>query len=171
MNTLPSSDVRWDVLQDLYSRLQKLTPGTKEAEIAEHAISLALNPRRQSKDATFFLYDVLDNAKHSILRTQTRRNALLKKFTAYSAHVVHNYETPEAICIAQEIEAKIREAAGKLGPNIVRCLDGMLVGESVSQTAAACGISRRSVDRARQKIREILRPMLSGQETEGWQEK
>lgn len=167
MNTLPSSDVRWDVLKVLYSRLQKLTPGTKEAEIAEHALSLALNSRRQFKHITLFVCkDVLDNAKYSILRTQTRHSALVKKLAAYSVRKEDNCETPEAFCIAQEIEAKIREAAAKLGPNMVCCLDGMLVGESISQTAAACGISRRSVDRARQKIREISRPIFSGQEAE-----
>ncbi|MDZ7966592.1 MAG: hypothetical protein RM368_16705 [Nostoc sp. DedSLP03] len=161
MNTLSSCDVRWDVLKVLYSRLQRLTPGTKEAEITEHALSLALNYKRQSKNVKFFLYkDVLNNAKYSILRTQARRSALYQKLTAYSVYGVGNYETPEAICIAYELEFSIRKAVKQLDPKILRCLDGMLVDESIAETAVACGISRRSVERARHKIREISQSIL-----------
>lgn len=164
-----SSDARWVVASQLYLRLQKLTPGTKEAEITEHALSLALNPKRKPKNATFFFHEVLRNARYSIQRTQTRRSALFEQLATHPAPATDNidYKTPEAICIAWEIEAKLREAAAQNSPHTVRCLDGMLAGESVSETAAACGLSRRSVNRARQKIREISLPLFFTQEA-GW---
>ena len=159
MNTPSSSDVRWVVVEKLYSRLQRVIPGTKESEIIEHAISLALNSGRQSRNASFLFHDVLRNARHSIRRTQSRRSNL---FTAYSACVLNNidYKTPEAVCIAHEIEAQIQETAAQSGPEMVCCLNGMLAGESITETAARCGLSRRSVNRSRQRIREISLPLF-----------
>lgn len=86
MHHNPSSDVRWTVAGKLYSHLQKLVPGTREAEIIEHAISLALNSGRQSRSVTFLYQDVMRNARYSMLRTLKRRSVLLE-FTAYSVDV------------------------------------------------------------------------------------
>lgn len=166
MPTSSQSDVRWTVAGKLYSRLQTLPPGTREAEVTEHAISLALNSGRQSKNATFFFYDVLRNARHSTGRTQVRHSVLFNNLAAHSAQALDSvdYKTPEALCIADEIEDKIRDAAARSGPHTVHCFDGMLAGESVTETARRCGISTRSVERARQRIREIARPLFFSQE-------
>ena len=165
MNTQLSSDIRWDVVEKLYSRLQRLIPGTQEAEAVEHAITLALSAKRRTQNVSFLIHDVLRNAKSSKQRTQKRRGDRSKKLNAYATQTATyiNCKTPEAICIAQEIEAKIRETLALSDPHMVRCFDGMLVGENISETAAACGISRRSVDRARKKIRTISRPFFFGQ--------
>jgi hypothetical protein len=161
-----SQDIRWDVVEKLYSRLQRLTPGTQEAEAIDHAITLALNPERQAQNVSFLVYDVLRNARYSRRRTQKRCGELSKKLNVYAtqtaAHL--NCKTPEAICIAQEIEVKIRETLAQRDSHIMRCFEGMLLGESISETATACGISRRSVDRARQKIRTISRPFFFEEE-------
>ncbi|MBD2005422.1 MULTISPECIES: hypothetical protein [Cyanophyceae] len=154
------------LLRQLYLRLQRLAPGTREYEITDRAISLALNSGRQSRSVEFLFHDVLRNAQHSILRTYARRVVFLKNFTAYSAQALDsiNEKTPEANCIASEMEDKIREALAQDGSELINCFDGMLVGESIAETAARCGISRRSVDRARQKIREISRSFFFPQE-------
>ncbi len=166
MNPKLSQDIRWDVVGKLYSRLQRLIPGTQEAEAIDHAITLALNPERQAQNVSFLVYDVLRNARYSRRRTQKRCGDFSKKLNAYAtqtaAHL--NCKTPEAICIAQEIEAKIRETLAQSDSHMMRCFEGMLVGESISETAIACWISRRSVDRARQKIRTISRPFFFEQE-------
>jgi DNA-directed RNA polymerase specialized sigma24 family protein len=166
MNLKLSQDIRWDVVGKLYSRLQRLTPGTQEAEAIDHAITLALNPERQAQNVSFLVYDVLRNARYSRRRTQKRCGELSKKLNVYAtqtaAHL--NCKTPEAICIAQEIEVKIRETLAQRDSHIMRCFEGMLLGESISETATACGISRRSVDRARQKIRTISRPFFFEEE-------
>ncbi len=166
MNNYFAPDIRWDVVGKLYSRLQRLTPGTQEAEAVDHAITLALNPERQAQNVSFLVYDVLRNARYSKQRAQKRRSELFKKLNAYTrqtaAHI--NNETPEAVCIAQEIEVKIREILAQGDSYMIRCFDGMLVGESISETATACGISRRSVDRARHKIRTISHPFFFEQE-------
>ena len=73
-------------------------------------------------------------------------------------------KTPEAVCIAQEVEAKIRESIAQIGLHMVRCFDGMLMGETITETAKACGISSRSVNRARQEIRAIAKPFFFEQE-------
>jgi hypothetical protein len=166
MNNQLATDIQWDVVGKLYSRLQRLTPGTQEAEAIDHAITLALNPERQAQNVSFLVYDVLRNARYSRQRTQKRCGDLSKKLNAYAtqtaAHI--NCKTPEAICIAQEIEAEIRQTLAQGDSHMMRCFEGMLVGESISETATACGISRRSVDRARQKIRAISRPFFFEQE-------
>lgn len=164
MDSLSSSnDIRWIVVEKIYSRLQRLAPGSKEAEIIEHALSLALSIERQPINDSFFFHDILRNARHSIHRTQTRHIALMNKLTKDSARAAKNaeYKTPEANCIAREIETQLRRAAALEGLHAVRCLDGMLRGESIAETAAACGISPRSVNRARHKIRKISLPLFS----------
>lgn len=166
MNPKLSQDIRWDVVGKLYSRLQRLTPGTQEAEAIDHAITLALNLERQAHNVSFLVYDVLRNARYSRRRTQKRCGDLSKKLNAYATQIAAhlNCATPKAICIAQEIEAKIRETLAQGDSHMMRCFEGMLLGESISETATACGISRRSVDRARQKIRTISRPFFFEQE-------
>lgn len=162
-NLSSSNNVRWIVVEKLYSRLQRLAPGTKEAEITEHALSLALSIERQPINVSFFFHDVLRNARHSIHRTQTRHIALINKLTEDSARAAKNadYETPEANCIAREMETRLWKVAALEGLHAVRCLEGMLRGESIAETAAACGISPRSVNRARHKIRKISLPLFS----------
>ena len=127
MNLKLSQDIRWDVVGKLYSRLQRLTPGTQEAEAIDHAITLALNPERQAQNVSFLVYDVLRNARYSRRRTQKRCGELSKKLNVYAtqtaAHL--NCKTPEAICIAQEIEVKIRETLAQRDSHIMRCFEGM----------------------------------------------
>src|SRR4051794_16001971 len=62
-----------DVVVDCHRRLRVADPGSEAADVAEHAISLALSPARPPKDRGLLLHDVLRQARHSVRRTRARR--------------------------------------------------------------------------------------------------
>jgi hypothetical protein len=61
--------------------------------------------------------------------------------------------TPESIYLAQEFAARLRASVANLGPQAVRCLEGMIARESAKETATACGTSLSSINRLRRQIR------------------
>ena len=65
-------DVVVDVARECYDRLDRLQPGSEDAETVEHAISLALSERRSAKAKDLLLNDVLRNARHSVRRSRAR---------------------------------------------------------------------------------------------------
>jgi polyhydroxyalkanoate synthesis regulator phasin len=162
---------RFDAVSKLYSIIQHADPGSEKALIAEHAIDLALNPGRDV-DPAYFLRNVWRDA-----RRVTRRQR--------SAHPVESWDalagdlasgtraadstirlslvqftdnnTPEAQAIANQIEQRLRVTVSSIDANALRCLEGMLDGESVEQTARAAAIPNRRVKRLRQRIRAAAR--------------
>jgi hypothetical protein len=61
------------------------------------------------------------------------------------------------------LETELRENIAQFGENLAICFDAMINGESVSATALACGVSRRTVDRLRYKVRQIVQSYLNAQ--------
>src|SRR5205807_5402582 len=121
-------DVRWDVIQHLHSRLRDLPPGTESAEIAEHALTLALHPGRRAKDSPLLLHDLWRNAQHSIRRTRARSAALVERVVASGADspAAIDHVTPEDLCVARDLVARLRTVVAQIGPGPIRCLDGLL---------------------------------------------
>lgn len=159
-----TGDVRWDVVDGLYSRLRGFAPGSDTAEVAEHAISLAISGERTHKSVPFLLHDVWRNAQYSVRRSRERRAALVNKAGAELSHggEVVERETPESLYLAQELATTVRRAVAGTDRSLVECLDGMLRGDTVAETRAAMRASRSSVDRARQRVREIAYPLAYG---------
>lgn len=158
----PSHAVRWQVVEQLYSLLGRYPEGSPDANIVEHAISLALNSRRITQDSQWFFYDVLRNAQFSVRRAEKRRDALHQKAENVAIHDRRaiNYATPETIFVAQEFIELLYNSVAHVNLHAARCLEGMLVQESVKETAMACGLSSRSVDRIRQQIRTVAHTLL-----------
>jgi hypothetical protein len=67
-------------------------------------------------------------------------------------------------CIALEIEEQLRTVLSSSGKNLNQCFNNMLNGESVAATALACGVSQRTANRLRQKVRQIVQTYLDTQE-------
>lgn len=155
-----SLDRRWCIVLDLQERLQKLQPGSEAANIMERAIFLAINSVSQEHNYKFFRYDIVRNARFSYLRTKARQRRLWKK-----AALLIDAWTEDSDWYAQlDLEAELRQVVAQSGDSLAKCFDGMVNGESIAVTALACGVSRRSVDRLRQKVRQIVQSYLDDQE-------
>ncbi len=65
---------------------------------------------------------------------------------------------------SSNLKAELRAVVAQSGENLVRCFDGMVNGESVAATALAYGVSRRTVDRLRYRVRQVVQSYLYAQE-------
>jgi DNA-directed RNA polymerase specialized sigma24 family protein len=154
-------DKRWHTILELQQHLQTLNPGSYEAEIVEYAISLAVRrTQSQEQNLKFFRYDLIRNARFSFWRTKTRQNRLCQEVALLSSPWTEDTD----LYTASELEAELRSLVSTSGKNLGQCFNNMLNGESVAATALACGVSQRSANRLRQKVRQIVRTYLDTQE-------
>ena len=152
-----TSTINWDVIAQLYRLLLKQNqrnPGSREAEITEHAIDLVLNRKEPSPKQEYLFYNALKNAEFSKRRSYQRQYNFLRQISKQTKNNFHN-QTPESYYVCEEIYSTITKRINAINPSWIRCLEGMLIKESISETAIACGISHRSVNRARKHIRKI----------------
>lgn len=160
-------DVAYGVAGKLYSLIHQLPEGSEQAEIAEHAIGLALSPRRPRKDGPLFLHDVWRNGAHNFRRAERRRRALKRRLREASSQLTARGfrappdDEPEEVAVAADLEDRIRWTIVPLSPHSLRCLDGMLTGETVAETAAAVGVAPRTIDRTRRAIRDATQQLLA----------
>ena len=153
-------DKRWRVVLQLQQGLQRFTPGSLEAETYEHAISLAIKSQNPEQNLKFFRYDLIRNAKFSLKRTKARQRRLWQK-----AALVTPAWTEDALPhIAAELESQLRPILSKSGEHLNQCFTDMLSGESIASTAITCGVSQRTANRLRQRVRQIVRTYLDAQE-------
>ena len=74
--------------------------------------------------------------------------------------------TPEDIAVARDLEHRLRATvADELGSLTSNVLEGLLCGETVSESAKRLGTSPRTVDRARRNVRVQARELLSPEAT------
>jgi len=173
MNTLQTPDARWDVATDLYGRLAKLPTGCEAADVIEHAISLNIEYPYTTSDQGLLIRKLWRNARSSNFRSKRRAASLVDRLSRqiHGAAPIPaslqfeggTYETPERVFVLRDAESRLRSAVGLLGPEALRCLDGMLAFESVDETAKASGISPRTVNRIRSHIRNLARPIILGE--------
>ena len=152
-------DKRWLTVLELQQRLQTLNPGSHEAEIIEHAISLTVNSQSQEQNVKFFRYDLIRNARFSLQRTQVRQRWLRQKVALLTPDWAEDTEPH----VALELEAQLRSVVSVSGKNLSQCLDDMLNGENVAATSLACGVSQRTANRLRQKVRQIVQTHINTQ--------
>lgn len=155
-----SLNTRWRAVLEMQQRLKTLSPGSPEAEIIEHAVSLAISSKSQEENLQFFRYDIIRNAKFSIQRTKVRQHRLCKKVALLTP--TQNEEAK--IYTSLELEAQLRMVIAASGKNMSKCFELMINGESVAATALACGVSQRTANRLRQKVRQIVQAYLDSQE-------
>lgn len=151
------SAINWDVVAQLYRLLLRQSlrnPGSREAEITEHAIDLVLNRKEPLPKQEYLFYNALKNAEFSRRRSYQRQYNFLRQISRQIKNNFHN-QTPESYYVYEEIYSTIIKRIDAMNPIWIRCLEGMLIKESIAETAIACGISHRSVNRARKQIRKI----------------
>lgn len=167
--------VHFDVVRSLQNRFSVLPPGSEDAEITEHAISLALSPARKEANPDFLRRDVLRDARRIYRRSPDRKVIYLSPavFLDYqdddgevgartAVPVPVDRDTPEKIAVARELEQRIRAAASTLDPLAERCLDGLFLGEQEWETAAAIGTPPARVKRLRTRIRKVAIGIIAG---------
>lgn len=173
VSALNASDIRWDVIRRLQTLAAQHTPGTETFEIAQHAISLSLNPKRQVVNTSFLYRNVWRDSQRILRRSPKRYELPLNEVMDTVGHgqkisqrltfsLIDN-NTPESALTAHDLEVKIRRMVSDEGPHGERCLHGLLIGETIEETAVALGISTRRVKRLRDRLRrladELLYPM------------
>lgn len=142
-----------------YEQLQNSDPGSERAEIAEHAILMAVRRAARVSEPGFH-YDVWRNARHSYRRTQRRQREAQVEVRAartvgagLAASGGQRMPTPEQIVVANDLRAHLFAAAGGIHPAGTRVLQGLLERETEAETAEALGVSPRTVRRIRGSIR------------------
>ncbi|OUL19231.1 hypothetical protein BV372_33590 [Nostoc sp. T09] len=144
----------------MQQRLRTLNPGSPEAEILEHAVSLAINSKSQEENFKFFRYDIIRNARFSIQRTKVRQHRLCRKVALFTP--TWNEEARSYSSL--DLEAQLSMVIAAFGKNMSKCFEDMINGKSVAATALACGVSQRTANRLRQKVRQIVQTYLDSQE-------
>jgi len=153
-------DKRWLVVLELQQSLQQLNPGSLEAEIIEHAITLAIKSRNPEQNLKFFRYDLIRNARFSLKRTKARQRRLWQKVSLATPAWVED----TAPYVSLKLESQLRLMLSKSGNYLNQCFTDMLDGKSIASTAIACGVSQRTANRLRQKVRQIVQAYLDAQE-------
>lgn len=152
-------NTRWCAVLEMQQRLKMLNPGSPEAEIVEHAVSLAINSKSQEENLKFFRYDIIRNARFSLQRTKVRQRQLCNKVALLTPACFEEGE----FCASSDLEAQLRAVIAASGKNMSQCFDDMINNESVAATALVCGVSQRTANRLRQKVRQIVKIYLNCQ--------
>ena len=146
--------------------------GSYTADVAERAILYALSPTRNPSGA-FLRFDVLRDARKSVGRGRRRErevNAKVHSIIERGGRVAGigtiDWVTPETEYLGNELEQRIHDAVAVEGPVAIRCLEGLIDGESIGETAAALATSLSSVDRGRKSVRTITRALLDEDDKE-----
>jgi hypothetical protein len=150
-----------EVVERCQRHLKLLEPGSEAAEITEHAISLALSPRRPDKQSELLLGDVLRDARRTVVRSKARHLRLVSDVGRFAEQGIAtgglsgfaDQDTPELRLLARELIELLRTRAQELGGTAPRILAGLLVDETELETAAAAGVSRSTVTRVRRTLR------------------
>jgi hypothetical protein len=156
---------RWAVVARLQSSLSRFNPGSPRFDTIDHAISLALNPTRDT-DSTYLYWDLISDARR--IRLRQSRSVFLSALsapaedgTAEDWDVESKEATPGQFAEASELAANLRtRLAGHA--HTEACLDGMLSGESATDTALRLGIPVSRVGYLRKKVRIAAEALLRG---------
>lgn len=140
-----------------------LNPSSLEAESIEHAISLAINSRSQEQNLKFLRYDLIRNARFSLKRTKARQHRLWQKAALFTPAWTDDADRYSAL----DLESQLQSLLSKSGKHLHQCFNDMLNDESIATTALACGISQRTANRLRQKVRQIVQSYLDNQGVTG----
>ena len=155
---------RFDAIQKLHSRLLSYEPGTIEHETSEHAIDLALNERREF--TPYFYYDVIKDSRRILLRQQLRVQLVsLNDLSSYEnedgdccdngfvPEALWDHATPELLLQCLELTDQIIRAVGGNAATVTKVLEGMVLGESLAESARSIGVSIVYVNKLRSQIR------------------
>lgn len=89
-----------------------------------------------------------------------KQNPSPRVVATFGDRSVYTPPPPEQYDIANELEERVRRRLAYEDPKILRCLDGLIDGESIDDTAASIGGSPRLAKRLRQKARRLAAEVL-----------
>lgn len=145
---------RWTVVVRLQERRAKVVPGSRDEQIIERAIDLALSDQRTQQDPEYLYRDVMRNATFAHDRAVRRFREVLSRLGADSAFSndedasdIIDTCTPDQAVEATELYHDLHTVAVKLGPHGQPFLEQILSGKRPTEAAIAVGISRATAYR------------------------
>lgn len=165
---LHALEARYSAIATLQAARLRHIPGSFRYEQIEHAIDLVLNDSRAVND--FLVRNVLRDAA----RTNSRRSAkrvLIQVAEDYeyrrddetgdtASEVLQESTTPFHICESTQIVEAIVIAVSHHTNHARRVVEGVLLGETLAETALAIGISTDRVNQIRRMIRDEAAKLL-----------
>ena len=157
----PVSQRRWSVVQSLQAAERRFAPGSLQADTVDRAISLALSDSRDDSTPAFLHRNVLRDGRKLTARSRSKEIPFDPTETSSglgeclpAGSLVDALNTPENLAVAGDFQtrltAKVLSSCGDAGRI---CLDGLLQGASVRESAAESGLSTRQVRHTRARIR------------------
>jgi hypothetical protein len=150
---------RFGAIHTLQAIRGRYRPGSYPFERADLAIDLALNPTRQT--GAYLVRNLLRDAARTMRRNRDAVPELIDVDRLPPALEPADQATPENAAPAIQLEAELCRASSN--PCLAqRCLDDMIAGRTVHESAAACAVSCASVKKARSRLRYAARRMNWG---------
>lgn len=150
-------DARWRALELLQRELQRRSPGTFGHEIAEKALSLSLSDRRAAGHAPHLFRSTLRDARRILVRARDRRPEDVG--TDVDAFTDDAQADPEEALRLKRMLEELRDEASAIHPAGVACLEGLLAGETVHETAGRARAPVHVVKELRSRIRGCAREL------------
>ena len=152
-------DQRQEARLLVYEQLQRhqriLPPGSKRYEIVEHALDLALNDGHRAH--RFLLRNLVRDSRRILERQAGKRPTIIideiATWTQTPSPLVDN-ANPETLLLQKQQLDLIRQDIAPHSSYAVRVLEGLILGESLRETAEACGMSTSRVNQLRRYIRQ-----------------
>lgn len=149
---LSSLDLRFRAIMALQAIRSRHSPGSDRYEHAERAIDLVLSKDRTIDD--FLVRNVLRDAERVRVR-QLQSRQMISASDADSDEQLGLVDStsPYDFAVAKDMLRRLSSNARQLGSNGLRILDGMLLSETLTETAAAVGLTESRVNQLRRQIR------------------
>lgn len=154
---------RWIAFSKL-QRLQGQLYGTRYADDAEHATTLALSEARPTTNPKYLAYDAMRDAR----RIRIRRRLGSAAFPKDAGDDAFNFQIdcfgyysnqPDQIATANEIEFALRQRLATI-TNATECLEGLLSGEREEITARRLGLKRYRISELRAIVRQATKEIV-----------
>lgn len=139
-----------------------------QQDLDDQAVTYLLTRQQSRKAVPFLVHDVLRDARKFCVRSKARSQN-------FHARAVVNLKSPGIstpgcsgldldpadVCVASDLEHRIRTLVAELGPFARACLDGMIAERTVAEIAASTGAPIRTVERMRATVRTLVSTLLA----------
>lgn len=152
--TVSFLQTRWMVVSKLQERRAKAQPGSRDEQIVERALDLALSEQRTQQNPNYLYRDVMRNATYAHDRGLRRYGVALSR-SATSGTTSKDVQsgtaidagTSSGVVEADDLRRYLIARADSLGAQGVPFLERLLDGESPTAAGISVGISRATAYR------------------------
>jgi hypothetical protein len=161
-----SKPARWAAIEILQKRREQYGPGSGNERIAERATDLILRDARAVGAPCHLANDAWRNAAYAMYRSRAREQVALARYAAANLILVRAEDGDDIVDLVSVEDSVLAHnsplcacalqsaaALGTFGPAFVRRL---MAGDTITEAAAATGISRASGYRAATRLRHLL---------------